>query len=182
MTNREKYKVLFIIIFLVVSPCKIAIGTNNNPEDIVKKHYQADLDGARLSSSGFKSQISPLVTWEDEPGWDEVFITKKADISKIERLSNNKVFIEVRYEILGNLGGNDNLCILDLTEVIEFILIKEKGRWKINEPIFPPHASPMAVIANLESLVSDSEKIGDKIRVKKLNDLIRWIKETEAKK
>ncbi len=169
-----KTKGIFNLVFmLILFLYNVALGDGNRPEDIVKKYYMADLDGARLTTEGYKA-IKPLITWEDEPGWDEVFITKKAYISKIEKLSNNKLSIEVRYEILGDLEGADNLCRLVLVEVINFILIKENGQWKINSPIFPPHVSPIVASKHLEKLITKEK---DKERVDKLKILIKQLKE-----
>lgn len=172
MACRNAKKLFVAILFLAMCLCKTVVGAENNPEDIVKKYYVADLEGARLNTTTYKTLIHPLIIWEHEPGWDFSFITKKAYISNIEKL-NNKISIEVRYENIGFLNGDD-LIEIDFTEIVIFSLINEREQWKIQEPIFPPHVSARAFAKHFEQRIAKEK---DKSSIEKLRILINRLKE-----
>ena len=84
---KKKCKVALLVIVPFILSCFFtAYANDSTPESVIKKFYQADFEGAKLSSEGYK-RIKPLITWEHEPGWDLVFITKEAKINKIEQMN-----------------------------------------------------------------------------------------------
>jgi len=121
-----------------------------NPEDIVKKYYTADINGARLSSNTYNI-VKPLILWENEPGWDIIFITRNAVITGKKVIHNNEIHIEARYHIIGIIAG-EQILDLEFFEVINFILVKKDNTWKIKQPIFYPHVSPMSAKKHFEKL------------------------------
>ncbi len=169
-------KISYILpILLFFNACINAAFTEEaSPQDVVKKYYTEDLNGARLSGETYKN-IKPLVTWEQEPGWDHAFIADQVKIHNARKISKTEALFEVRYHVIGVVEG-DNLLEYDFIEVIDFILIYEEEKWKIKKPIFPPHILPSTAIRYLEELIR-SEGTEDKIRSKNLRHTIERLKE-----
>jgi hypothetical protein len=156
------------------------IRAEMGPQEVVKKYYSADLGGARLSGDTYKANISPLITWKEEPGWDIVFVTKRVYISKTQKTAGGKTSIEVRYDNIGILGGgfgkDANFFEIEFTEVITFILVQHGTKWLIKEPVFYPHVSPKTLIKQFEiSIAAEKEK--DTERVQHLNNILYRLKE-----
>ena len=98
-------------------------------QDVVRRYYTRDLEGARLSGDTYKARIAPLITWKDEPGWDTVFVTQKVYISRSEKIAGSRAAIEVRYENIGIISGGGgwgaDFLEIRFTQVVEFIVMRQ---------------------------------------------------------
>ena len=168
---RSNLHVLFLII-IILTLSSYSIGNDSTPDSVIKKYYQADLEGARLSADGYKI-IKPLITWEHEPGWDLVFITKNAKISKIEQLRRDETDVTVIYDVIGILSGDD-LLEIEFTQLVTFILTKTNTKWKIKRPVIFPHVSPQALSKHIEKVLKHDQ---DKQRETKLMALVKRLRE-----
>jgi len=169
----SKLYVLFLmVVTLTLSSYSISYGNDSTPDSVIKKYYQADLEGARLSAEGYKT-IKPLIAWEHEPGWDLVFITKNAKISKVEQLRKDETYATVIYDVIGILNGDD-LLEIEFTQVVTFILIKTNAQWKIKQPVIFPHVSPLALSKHIEKVLKDNQ---NKQRETKLRALMKRLPE-----
>ncbi|MCE5311748.1 MAG: hypothetical protein LLF86_01195 [Nitrospiraceae bacterium] len=162
---------LFMIVFSFSSLINISLGVEIGPEEVVKKYYTVDLEGARVDGKSYKALVRPLIIWENEPGWDFVFITKKAYISSIKK-DANKASIEVRYENAGFRNGEDVLSV-DFIEVVSFTLIQKGGKWKIQAPLFYPHVSPVVLTRHYEQWL---KKATDKDTIQKIKNQLNVLK------
>jgi len=161
-----------VVILFIVTWFSPLYGNDNTPDSVVKKYYQADLDGARLSAEGYR-KIKPLILWEHEPGWDLVFVTKGARIDKTGQLRTGEIYVTVFYEVLGILTG-DELLEIEFTQVVTFNLIKKNGQWKIKQPVIFPHVSQLALSKHMEDVLKENQ---DKKREARLNLIIKRLRE-----
>jgi hypothetical protein len=160
-------------VLLIIGCSNVVIADEKSPEEIVKRYYMADFNGVRLHA-GQDENIQQLIAWKHEPGWDYAFIVDKISIHNVKQLSADEVIIEVRYHIIGIWQGED-FFEFDFNEVIDFVLMREGEKWKIIEPIFPPHISPSAAIKHLENLIL-TEGAENKIRAGNLTLVIERLK------
>jgi hypothetical protein len=137
-----------VFLFGAFSAAEVAGETT--ADEVVKAFYSADFNGARLTPEKYKAVIRPLIVWEHEPGWDTVFVTKRAYVSKSESNEDGKATVEVRYDVLGIWSSDEPLTLLGFKEVVDFMVIRTKQGWKIKGPVFYPHVSPEALSRHLE--------------------------------
>jgi len=164
-------KMLLVLVMIMIGSTKLCNG--GQPEETVKKYYVADLNGSRLSAATSKT-VKNLVLWQEEPGWDYAFITNNVRIVNVNKTADIEASVEVRYEIVGILRGDD-LLSLQFNEVVDFYLTKDGNKdWKIKSPIIPPHISNLSAGRHAKQLISVES---DKERKKKLNHLIERLRE-----
>ncbi len=174
--NKKMIRIICNVILCIelIFCMDVVFARDVGPEETVKKYFNADMNGMRLSGKTYQEQISPLITWRNEPGWDVSFITKKAYISKIEQGTNN-ASVEVRYENSGFRYGDD-LILVDFIEVVIFSLVKDRDsmHWKIEDPIIPPHVAPKTMVFRLEQRIA---KERDRKEIEKLKNRVQTLRE-----
>lgn len=183
--------VLPVFVFLLNGICFA-----NEPSDIVKQFYTADLKGARLSGDRY-IEVDKYILWEDEPGWDSALIVDKVNICRAKFINKDECLVEVRYHVIGTDAGGDSFSSADYTEVINFLVVKQNNSWKIKQPVFLPHISPETAIEHTQSLLeasldNDKERIPDlqrtievlkrEIKVNKKNKSTMWFDGSDFKK
>jgi hypothetical protein len=98
-----------------------------------------DFDGARLSSTTWK-QVAPLVSWQDEPGWDAVKLVEGFTLGA-PQANGNRIEIPVFYEIVGTATGPQVNRFGKQLETVNFELEAVAGGWKVIGPVVQPHVS-----------------------------------------
>lgn len=145
-----KYSILLfnLIFFLHVS--MVFAGNNiTQPQSIAAEYCRLDFQGARLSSRTY-AEINRLVSWEEEPGWDSVFITDKYEITGYA-VYGDEAEVTVEYTLKGSISGQD-FTAYEKTETVIFRLGLTGGVWKITEPLIPPHCSAGVLLAHYTKL------------------------------
>ena len=136
-----------ILLLAVATPIfdqSLAVA-RDSPVNTVTQYYSADIAGFRLSSACYRvSDIRLLVNWADEPGWDMLFITNKARISKVTCPTAQRCLVDVLYDNIA-VGSINRLTYADFTQAVTFTLQWNGRRWVIMEPIIPPHVSEEAL-------------------------------------
>jgi hypothetical protein len=168
----KSHAVIIVIVSFILNCFSTVYANNSTPDSVVRKYYQADFDGVRLSAEGYK-RIKPLISWENEPGWDLVFITKEANIEKIDYLTNDEAKVTIIYRVIGILNGDD-LIEIEFNQMVTFVLVRTTTQWKIKQPIINPHVSQLAMSKHIEKVLKDNK---DKTREIKLRTLIKRLQE-----
>ena len=106
---------------------------------LLQAYCALDFGGARLSSTTFE-KVYPLITWEDEPGWDAIKLVDGFTLGA-PRASGNRIEIPVIYEVVGTADGAQVTRFGTRLETVKFELEPAGGTWKITGPIIPPHVS-----------------------------------------
>lgn len=134
------------VVWLVVSVAAGFAQTNSishSPAKIVEKYFALDNKGVRLDATSFES-VAHLVDWKEEPVWGKVIVingfTVPDDFRKWEIVNKLEVLVPVEFHVLGVMYLDSAGFVPEPgTEQLRVRLKVQGARWKIMEPIVPPH-------------------------------------------
>lgn len=116
---------------------------SHSPAEVVQKYVQLDNKGARLDAASFES-VAPYVEWREEPPWGKVIVVNgfsvPDDYRKWDIITPLEVVIPVEFKVLGAVYLDTAGFVADPS--VEQVRVKLKvfnSRWKIVDPMFPPH-------------------------------------------
>ena len=140
-------------------------GLDHSPAEVVKKYLSLDQKGARLDAMSVDAVV-PYTSWRDEPVWGQVIVTRAFTVSehysKWDVVNKMEVVIPVTFQILGSIYLETAGFVPDArSEEVRFRVKSVKNRWRIMEPMLPPH-------------------VGQKRAINFVREA--WIKETEPAK
>lgn len=157
-----KYLLLYLLsvcaLLFLLSPLTMAIANNGEsypetPEKVVEEFCKEDLKGVRVGMHGGWGNVRKYVSWEDEPGWDGAIIISKYNIRKLQE-RNDIARVSITYRVLGETDGRSWRPGRGKRMVV-FILKRDNGRWRINDPIISPNISLDTAIQILEEATKD---------------------------
>ncbi len=125
-------------------------GLLRDPVEVVKKYVSLDQRGIRLESISWET-IRPYVNWKEEPSWGHVMVTVGYkivdDIKQWEVISMMEVLIPVEYQVLGAVYWEAPGFLPEKQiERVKFRVKAVGGRWRIIEPLLPPHVGQKRMI------------------------------------
>jgi len=125
-------------------------GLLRDPVEVVKKYVSLDQRGIRLESISWET-IRPYVNWKEEPTWGHVMVTVGYkivdDIKQWEVISMMEVLIPVEYQVLGAVYLEAPGFLPEKqVERVKFRVKAVGGRWRIIEPLLPPHVGQKRMI------------------------------------
>jgi len=125
-------------------------GLLRDPVEVVKKYVSLDQRGIRLESISWEA-IRPYVNWKEEPSWGHVMVTVGYkivdDIKQWEVISMMEVLIPVEYQVLGAVYLEAPGFLPEKqVERVKFRVKAVGGRWRIIEPLLPPHVGQKRMI------------------------------------
>jgi hypothetical protein len=138
--------VVFSIIWLALSSVNGYAQTNSishSPAQVVEKYFALDNKGVRLDADSFES-VAHLVDWKEEPVWGKVIVisgfTVPDDFRKWEIVNRLEVLVPVEFQVLGVMYMDSAGFVPEPGTEQARVRVKVQGaRWKIMEPILPPH-------------------------------------------
>lgn len=167
-TMRRRTSLLIALVALLCSP---ALGLaqsgsfNQSPTAIVKRYVTLDKKGARMDAMSFETLV-PYIDWTEEPLWGRVVVIQDVvvpeDYRQWEVVNKLEVVIPASFVVLGSVYLETAAFVPEAaTEVVRFRVKGVRSKWRIVEPVIPPH-----------------------IGLKRMIDLVREaeIKETDAEK
>jgi hypothetical protein len=118
-------------------------SSDHPPTDIIKRYVLLDQKGARLDAMSFDT-LTPYVDWREEPTWGRVVVIQEATIPEDHRqwdvINKLEVIIPVTFRVLGSVYLETAVFVPDETvEEVRFHVKARYGKWKIIEPVIPPH-------------------------------------------
>ena len=121
-----------------------------DPIDLVKVYLSLDSRGARLDSMSWES-LRPYVNWREEPAWGHMVVIESYevvdDIKRWDVISNIEVLIPVEFRALGSVYWNTAGFLPEKqVEQVKFRIKAVNSRWKIIEPMLPPHVNQKRLI------------------------------------
>ena len=116
---------------------------SHSPAKVVEKYFALDNKGVRLDATSFES-VASLVDWKEEPVWRKVIVitgfTVPDDFRKWEIVNRLEVLVPVEFHVLGVMYLDSAGFVAEPgTEQVRVRLKVQGARWKIMEPILPPH-------------------------------------------
>ncbi len=133
----------------------------HDPSDLVKKYADLDVRGVRLDAIS-QEALAPYITWKDEPVWGHaVMITRYEVINDFKQwtvVSLSEVVIPVEYTVLGSLYWESASFIPEpRVERVGFRIKIVGDRWRIMEPILPPHVGQKRLINYVRQAILDEK-------------------------
>lgn len=148
-------------------------GYAESPEKVVEKFCQMDSEGYRLSHETW-NKISPLVAWTEEAG-DVFSVISNFKVGKAI-IGNSTAMVPVEYNTLGSTNTIDFTEDSKKIRKITFVIKKQNGIWKIQEPVTAPHVNWKVAIEYIMKI-----KKAEPAREKALNLIIQKIKKAAGK-
>jgi hypothetical protein len=122
----------------------------HSPADVVKRYLTLDNKGARLDAMSAET-VASYTSWDEEPAWGHVVVTRSFAVAEQYRqweiVDSLEVVIPVTFQVLGSVYWDTAGFISGVeTEEVRFRVKAVKNRWKIVEPMFPPHVGQKRMV------------------------------------
>ena len=172
---------LSALLFSPVDPVAAQTGAlDHSPAEVVSKYLSLDQKGARLDALSVDA-VKPYTAWIDEPLWGRVVVIRGFTVAQHHRqwevVSRLEVVVPVTFQVVGSLYlENAAFAPEPATEEIRVRVKSVKNRWRIVEPVFPPHIGQKRMVNFVrEAWVkeTDPEK---RARLSALQDELRKVK------
>jgi len=115
----------------------------HSPADVVKRYLTLDQKGARLDAMSAEA-VTSCTSWQEEPAWGHVVVTGGFVVAEQYRqwevIDRLEVVIPVTFQVLGSVYMETAGFVREAeTEEVRFRVKAVKNRWRIVEPMLPPH-------------------------------------------
>lgn len=142
--------ILFVLFITSSDGQAQTYALNHDPVEVVQKFVSLDQKGVRLESLSWET-LKPYVHWKDEPAWGHVMVTGEYkvvdDIRQWEVVSMLEVVIPVEFQVLGAIYWETAGFLPEKqVERVKFRVKAVGGRWRIIEPLLPPHVGQKRMI------------------------------------
>lgn len=122
----------------------------HSPADVVKRYLALDYKGARLDVLSIDT-VSSYTSWPEEPTWGHVVVTRGFVVAEQYRqwevIDSLEVVIPVTFQIIGSVYMETAGFVQEAgTEEIRFRVKSVKNRWRIVEPMIPPHVGQKRMV------------------------------------
>lgn len=123
---------------------------SHSPAEIVKKYFELDQKGAKLDSMSFET-LAPYRSWEAEPAWGKVVVIRDFSVAEHYRdwqvVDRLEVIIPVTFQVIGSVYLETAGFIPEAAVEEIHVRVKSiKNRWRIIEPVLPPHVGQKRMI------------------------------------
>lgn len=140
---------------------------DQSPTAIVKRYVGLDKKGARMDAMSFETLV-PYIDWTEEPLWGRVVViqdvTVPEDYRKWEVVNKLEVVIPTTFTVLGSVYLETAAFVPDaITEEVRFRVKAVRSKWRIVEPVIPPHIGlkrMIDLVREAEVKETDTEKRG----------------------
>jgi hypothetical protein len=133
----------------------------HDPTDMLEKYLELDIKGVRLDAVS-QEALAPYITWKDEPIWGRsVVVTSYKFINEFKQwtiIDQSEVIIPVEYTVLGSVYWERASFLPEpKTERVGFRIKIVGDRWRIAEPILPPHIGQKRMINYVRQAILDEK-------------------------
>lgn len=133
----------------------------HDPTDMLDKYLGLDVKGVRLDAIS-QEALAPYITWKDEPIWGRsVVITSYEVINDFKQwtvVSQAEAVIPVEYRVLGSVYWEKAFFLPEpRVERVGFRIKIVGDRWRITEPILPPHIGQKRMINYVRQAILDEK-------------------------
>jgi len=125
-------------------------GLTHSPAEIVQKYFELDQKGAKLDSMSYES-LAPFRNWDTEPVWGKVIVIREFSVAEHHRdwevINRLEVVIPVTFQVIGSVYlETAGFFPENSIEEIRVRVKSVKNRWRIVEPVLPPHVGQKRMI------------------------------------
>ena len=123
---------------------------SHSPTEIVKKYFELDQKGAKLDPLSFDA-LAPYRNWQEEPAWGKIVVVRGFSVAEHYRqwevVNQLEVVIPVTFEVIGHVYLETAGFVPESSiEEIRVRVKSIKNRWRIIEPMLPPHVGQKRMI------------------------------------
>ena len=175
---------------LAIAPFLLVLSTDglaqtgsivHDQSELVKKYADLDIRGVRLDAIS-QEALAPYITWKDEPVWGHaVMVTRYEVINDFKQwtvVSLSEVVIPVEYTVLGSLYWETASFIPEpRVERVGFRIKIVGDRWRIAEPILPPHVGQKRLINYVRQAILDEK---DQAKAAALETLLNDLRKAKS--
>jgi hypothetical protein len=122
----------------------------HSPADVVKRYVTLDYKGARLDAMSTET-VASYTGWNEEPAWGHVVVTRGFVVAEHYRqwevIDKLEIVIPVTFQVIGAVYLETAGFVQDVqTEEVRFRVKAVNNRWKIVEPMLPPHVGQKRMV------------------------------------
>jgi hypothetical protein len=175
-------KAFLVLALFVLSDALAQTGSiAHDPSELVKKYADLDVRGVRLDAIS-QETLAPYITWKGEPVWGRVVMIARYevinDFKQWTVVSLSEVVIPVEYTVLGSLYWETASFIPEpRVERVGFRIKIVGDRWRIVEPILPPHVGQKRLINYVRQAILDEK---DQAKAAALETLLSDLKKAKS--
>lgn len=166
MRRRTSWLITLIMLLCAPVPGFAQSGSlDQSPTAIVKRYVTLDKKGARMDAMSFETLV-PYIDWTEEPLWGRVVVIQEAtvpeDYRQWEIVNRLEVVVPVTFSVLGSIYLETASFVPEAsTEEVRFRVKAVRSKWRIVEPVIPPHIGlkrMIDLVRQAEVTETDTEK------------------------
>ncbi|MFO0771081.1 MAG: hypothetical protein U0173_09125 [Nitrospiraceae bacterium] len=155
-------------------------GTHS-PAKVVEKYFALDNKGVRLDAASFDA-LASFIDWKEEPTWGKIVVidgfTVPDDFRKWDIVDKMEVVVPVEFRVLGYLYLETAGFVPEpSTEEVRVRLKLQGARWKIMEPVLPPHVGQKRMLNFVRQSILDERDETRRAALTTLQQELRKAKE-----
>jgi len=141
------------VLALVLSAGDVLAQTgslDHSPAEAVKRYLALDYKGARLDAMSVET-VASYTSWHEEPTWGHVVVTRGFVVAEQYRqwevIDRLEVVIPVTFQVIGSVYLETAGFVQGFgKEEVRFRVKAVKNRWRIVEPMLPPHVGQKRMV------------------------------------
>ena len=152
----------------------------HSPADVVKRYVTLDYKGARLDAMSIET-VAAYTSWNEEPAWGHVVVTRGFIVAEHYRqwevIDRLEIVIPVTFQVIGSVYLETAGFVQDVeTEEVRFRVKAVNNRWKIVEPMLPPHVGQKRMVNFVREALLKETDPAKRDRLGALQDELRKAK------
>ncbi len=156
-------------------------ASTRSPAKVVEKYFALDNKGVRLDATSFDA-VASFVDWKEEPTWGRIVVingfTVPDDFRKWDIVDKLEVVVPVQFQVLGYLYMETAGFVPEpSTEEIRVRVKIQGARWKIMEPVVPPHVGQKRMLNFVRQAILDEQDETRRAALTTLQQELRKAKE-----
>jgi hypothetical protein len=141
---------LLAVVLLAGDGLAQTASIKHSPADVVKRYVTLDYKGARLDAMSTET-VASYTGWNEEPAWGHVVVTRGFVVAEHYRqwevIDRLEIVIPVTFQVIGSVYLETAGFVQDVqTEEVRFRVKAVNNRWKIVEPMLPPHVGQKRMV------------------------------------
>jgi hypothetical protein len=175
---------LAIVILGLTAPTSTGLAQSGSlsesPTEIVKRYVLLDQKGVRLDAMSFEA-LTPYIDWKEEPAWGRVVVILEAEVPEDYRkwdiVNKLELFVPVTYRVLGSVYLETAVFVPEVkTEQIRFHVRALRSKWRIVDPVIPPHIGLKRMLNFVREAASHEQEPTKRDALAALEDSLRKAK------
>ena len=167
-------------LFVVSSTSAQTASVKHSPADMVKRYVTLDYKGARLDAMSIDT-VASYTGWNEEPAWGHVVVTRGFTVAEHYRqwevIDKLEIVIPVTFQVVGSVYLETAGFVQDVqTEEVRFRVKAFNNRWKIVEPMLPPHVGQKRMVNFVREALLKETDPAKRDRLGALQDELRKAK------